>query len=148
MCVKPSGNASVLLKTSSGIHAEHAPRYIRNVQLNKDSEVAQLIASTNPYMIEESGWSSGNSDYVVSFPVIAKEGSIFKDESLETNFLERVKNVQKNWVEFGTRKKLCADKGLRHNVSNTVTVMPKGWKKRMLKNTSLKTETILRAFHS
>ena len=30
-CVKPSGNASVLLQTASGIHAEHSPMYIRNV---------------------------------------------------------------------------------------------------------------------
>ena len=70
-CVKPSGNASVLLQTASGIHAEHAPRYLRNVQLNKESEVVQLMASTNPYMVEESVWSAGKTDYVVSFPVVS-----------------------------------------------------------------------------
>ena len=32
-CVKPSGNASVLLETASGIHAEHSPRYLRHIQL-------------------------------------------------------------------------------------------------------------------
>ena len=57
-CVKPSGNASVLLQTASGIHAEHSPKYIRHVQMNKDAEVAQLIAQTNPYMVEESVWST------------------------------------------------------------------------------------------
>ena len=34
--VKPSGNASVLLKTPSGIHPEHSPMYIRNIQISKD----------------------------------------------------------------------------------------------------------------
>ena len=52
-CVKPSGNASVLLQTASGIHAEHSPMYIRNVQMNKESEITQAITRTNPYMVEE-----------------------------------------------------------------------------------------------
>tara|TARA_Y100000389_G_scaffold54036_1_gene49868 strand:- start:2591 stop:4822 length:2232 start_codon:yes stop_codon:yes gene_type:complete len=126
-CVKPSGNASVLLETASGIHAEHAPRYLRNVQLNKETEVVQLLAKTNPYMVEESVWSAGKTDYVVSFPVISKEGSIYKDESLGTDLLEKVSLVQNNWVEAGTNKDLCADPTIRHNVSNTVTVLPHMW---------------------
>jgi ribonucleoside-triphosphate reductase len=35
--------------------------------------------------------------------------------------------VQQNWVEAGTNEDLCADKTVRHNVSNTVTVMPHQW---------------------
>ena len=69
-CVKPSGNASVLLMTASGIHADHSPMYIRNIQLNKDTEVARLIKKLNPHMVEESVWSAGKTDYVISFPVV------------------------------------------------------------------------------
>lgn len=127
-CVKPSGNASVLLQTASGIHSEHAPRYLRNVQLNKETEVAQLIAEVNPYMVEESVWSAGNTDYVVSFPIISPEGSFYRDELYGTNLLEKVKLVQQNWVEAGTTPERCADPRVRHNVSNTVTVMPHQWK--------------------
>ena len=127
-CVKPSGNASVLLKTAFGIHAEHSPRYIRHVQLNKDSEVAQLIAETNPYMVEESVWSANKSDYAIGFPVISPEGSLYRAELYGTNLLEKVKSVQQNWVEAGTREELCAHPKLRHNVSNTVTVMNHQWK--------------------
>jgi len=127
-CVKPSGNASVLLQTASGIHAEHAPRYLRNVQMNKDSEVAQLIAETNPYMIEESVWSAGKTDYIISFPIISKEGSIYKEAMLGKSLLEMVKMVQQNWVEAGTRVERCADPTVRHNVSNTVTVLNHQWK--------------------
>ena len=126
-CVKPSGNASVLLQTASGIHAEHAPRYLRNVQLNKETEVVQLIAKTNPYMVEESVWSAGKTDYVVSFPAISKEGSIFKHQALGVDLLEKVSLVQNNWVEAGTNTDLCADPTVRHNVSNTVTVLPHMW---------------------
>jgi len=127
-CVKPSGNASVLLQTASGIHAEHAPRYIRHIQMNKESEVAQLIAETNPYMIEESVWSAGKTDFVVGFPIISKEGSLYKNELLGVNLLDKVKLVQQNWVEAGTDTKLCADPTVRHNVSNTVTVPANKWK--------------------
>ena len=127
-CVKPSGNASVLLQTSSGIHAEHSPRYLRNVQLNKEGEVAQLLADTNPYMVEESVWSEGKTDYVVSFPVISREGSIYKEELYGTKLLEKVKLVQQNWVEAGTNVDRCTHPKLRHNVSNTVTVRWNQWK--------------------
>jgi ribonucleoside-diphosphate reductase alpha chain len=126
-CVKPSGNASVLLQTASGIHAEHSPRYLRHVQLNKDSEVAQLIAQSNPYMVEESVWSANGTDYCTAFPVVSPEGSLYKEELFGTALLEKVKVVQQNWVEAGTNSELCADPELRHNVSNTVTVMPHQW---------------------
>ena len=127
-CVKPSGNASVLLQTASGIHAEHSPLYIRHVQLNKESEVAQLIMETNPYMVEESVWSANKSDYVIGFPIVSPAGSLYRDELYGTNLLEKVKSVQQNWVEAGTRVEACAHPKLRHNVSNTVTVMGDQWK--------------------
>lgn len=121
-CVKPSGNASVLLMTASGIHADHAPMYIRNIQLNKDTEVAKLIKRINPNMVEESAWSSGKTDYVVSFPVVAKEGSIFKDDLIGIKHLDLIKKAQEYWVNAGTNIDRCAHPGIRHNVSNTVIV--------------------------
>jgi len=126
-CVKPSGNASVLLQTSSGIHSEHSPRYIRHIQLNKDTEVAKLIAESNPYMVEESVWSANGTDYCVGFPIISPNGSLYREELYGVNLLEKVKTVQQNWVEAGTSPELCANPDLRHNVSNTVTVMPHQW---------------------
>ena len=121
-CVKPSGNASVLLQTASGIHAEHSQMYIRNVQMTKDSEISQAILKANPYMVEDSVWSAGGTDYVISFPILPKKGSIYKDDLLGVKHLELVKKAQQHWVVAGTNEDLCADKGLRHNVSNTIIV--------------------------
>lgn len=121
-CVKPSGNASVLLQTGSGIHAEHSEMYIRNVQMTKDSEVTAAIQKSNPFMVEDSVWSATGSDVVVSFPILPKKGSIFKDDLLGVDHLEKVKLAQKHWVEAGTNIELCADEGVRHNVSNTIIV--------------------------
>ena len=121
-CVKPSGNASVLLQTASGIHAEHSKMYIRNVQMTKESEISQALLKSNPYMVEDSVWSAGGTDYVISFPILPKKGSIYKDDLLGVKHLELVKKAQQNWVVAGTNEDLCADEGLRHNVSNTIIV--------------------------
>lgn len=120
--VKPSGNASVLLKCASGIHGDHAPRYFRNVQMNTHDAVTNLIAKTNPKMVEESAWSQNKTDVVVSFPIVANEGSIFKKDLLGVKQLEYVKRAQQIWVEEGTNVELCVHPALRHNVSNTITV--------------------------
>lgn len=121
-CVKPSGNASVLLQTASGIHAEHSPMYIRNIQMNKESEVTQAIIKSNPYMIEESVWSANGTDVVISYPIVPNKGSMYKDDLYGVKHLELVKKAQKHWVIAGTNEELCADEGVRHNVSNTIIV--------------------------
>lgn len=121
-CAKPSGNASVLLGTASGIHGEHSPLYFRNVQMTDQDDIAKLLLKTNPKMIEKSVWSATGTDFVVSFPVASKEGSIYKDTLLGVKQLEYVKKAQQGWVEHGTNLELCADKSLRHNISNTITV--------------------------
>lgn len=121
-CAKPSGNASVLLGTASGIHGEHAPMYFRNVQMNAEDEVVKLIQEVNPKMVQQSVWSSNGTDMVVSFPVVSKEGSIYKDDLLGIKQLEYVKLAQQVWVEAGTNVELCVDKNLRHNISNTISV--------------------------
>lgn len=119
--VKPSGNASVILGTASGIHGEHSKRYIRHVQMNKESEVAKLFFANNPTMCEESVWSSGT-DYAIAFPVVSPDTSIYKSELLGVKQLEYVKNAQENWIEYGTNPELCVKPFLKHNVSNTITV--------------------------
>ena len=118
--VKPSGNASVLLGTASGIHGEHSPRYIRHVQMNKEAEVAKLFAEVNPSMVENSVWTE--LDNVIGFPIEPREGSIYKSDLMGVKQLAYVKLAQDNWIEYGTNKELCVEKYLKHNVSNTITV--------------------------
>jgi len=120
--VKPSGNASVLLETSSGIHGDHAPKYIRNVQFNKETEIAKIFKEKNPCMVEESIWSNNGTDYVVSFPIESPKNSIFKSELLGIKQLEYVKMAQEYWVTEGKNNELCVKPWLNHNVSNTIIV--------------------------
>lgn len=119
--IKPSGNSAVLLGCASGVHGEHSETYLRHVQFNKDTEVAQLFMKNNPDMCEDSVWSRDR-DVVVAFPVTPPKGSIFKKDLLGVKQLEYVKRTQQNWIEEGTNVELCRDEQLRHNVSNTITV--------------------------
>ncbi len=121
-CVKPSGNASVLLGTASGIHGEHSPRYFRNVQMNQSDGSLALIEDRNPSMVETSVWNPNGTDRIVSFPIVSDAGSIYKDTLQGVKQLEFVKLAQQNWIEYGTNKDLCTDSRNRHNVSNTISV--------------------------
>lgn len=121
-CVKPSGNASVLLNTASGIHGEHSDRYFRIVQVNKDEDIPKYIKEKNPEMFEESVWSANKSDWSIAFPITAKKNSLFKKQLIGVKQLQLVKLTQQNWVEHGTNEHLCVVPYIRHNVSNTIQV--------------------------
>ena len=121
-CAKPSGNASVILGTASGIHGEHSPMYFRNVQMSDQDDVLAAFIQYNPSMVETSVWSANGTDKVVSFPVVSKEGSIYKYSLMGKTQLDYVKLAQQYWVEAGTNVELCVDKRLRHNISNTISV--------------------------
>lgn len=121
-CVKPSGNASVLLMTSSGIGGEHAPLYFRNMQMNKENDIAKIFARCNPDAVETSIWNPLKTDWVFSIPVEAPKDSLFKRHLVGINQLELVRLTQNNWVEYGTNEDLCINPETRHNVSNTIQV--------------------------
>lgn len=126
-CVKPSGTASIILETASGIHGEHAPMYFRHYQINKMDDYGKYLKEVNPQMFEESVWSNNNTDDVIAFPIQSPKGSKFKDELTGVKLLEYVKLVQENWVEAGTNHHLCVNKSSRHNVSNTINVKDDEW---------------------
>lgn len=119
--IKPSGNSAVILGCASGVHGEHSESYLRHVQFNKDTEVAQMFMRDNPDMCEDSVWSRER-DVVVAFPIDTPKGSILKKDLLGIKQLEYVKQTQQAWIEEGTNVGLCRDEKLRHNVSNTITV--------------------------
>jgi len=121
-CVKPSGNASVILETASGIHPEHSERYFRIMQLNKEAETAKWLSENMPFLLEESVWSASKTDYVVFVPVENPKGGFYKSDMKGVKHLELIKLVQVNWVNEGTNRDLCLYPNVNHNVSNTVII--------------------------
>lgn len=113
---------SVILKSPSGIHPEHSHRYFRIMQLNKESEVAKFLELNYPERLEESKWSSTNSDYVVYNPCIANDNTIYKEDMIGIDHLKVIKLVQENWVMNGKNEGLSYNENTSHNVSNTVII--------------------------
>ena len=122
---KPSGNASILLGTTSGIHGEHSRKYIRNVRANR-SEIGQYIyGQHNPFAVTADGTKA--TDSIVSFALKAKDGAILKSALLGVTQLEYVKKAQSIWIEEGTAVDETFGIKLRHNISNTIQVPDDKW---------------------
>jgi len=121
-CVKPSGNASVVLGTSSGIHPEHSERYFRIMQLNKESNTAKWLDNNMQFLLEDSVWSQTKSDYVVFVPVENPKKGLFKKDMKGVKHLELIKLVQQNWVNAGTNPEKCVYNPVNHNTSCTVII--------------------------
>ncbi|MGL5720975.1 MAG: hypothetical protein ACRCY4_01035, partial [Brevinema sp.] len=86
--VKPSGNSSVVLKTSSGVHARHAPYYWRRMRISKADTLYSYLSIIAPYLLEDDLMNP--SEAIVKVAVRSPEGAIFRNES-PIQFLDRVK---------------------------------------------------------
>ncbi len=124
-CVKPEGTASLVLGAASGIHPHHARHYFRRVQAARTEPLYQWFKQRNPHMTESSVWDPETTD-VITFPVSANADAILRADVGAVQFLEYVRLVQQHWVCAGRRHEQF-NKGLQHNVSNTVTVREDEW---------------------
>ena len=118
-CVKPAGTTSLVLGTSSGIHAWHAPFYIRRMRAGKDEALAQYMMKAAPGLVEQDVTKANQ--VVLSFPQKAPDGATVRTEPM-MNLLERVKNVSVKWVANGHTSGTN-----QHNVSCTISVKDGEW---------------------
>ena len=120
--VKPSGTSSLVLGTSSGIHAWHNDFYIRRMRVGKNESLYTYLINNHPKLVEDDLFKP-HLQAVVSIPQKAPEGAILRTESA-LNLLERTKKFNMEWVKEGHRK---GDN--TNNVSATVSVKPDEWDK-------------------
>lgn len=98
-CVKPSGNSSVLLNCSAGMHARYSKYYIRRVRVSANSPMsAFLIDSGVPNQPEVGSDPSSPRTMVFEFPVSA-EDSIVRDDVGAMDQLNRWLILKKNYTE-------------------------------------------------
>jgi len=119
-CVKPSGTTSLVLGTSSGIHAWHNDTYIRRIRVGKNEAIYTYLAENHPELIEDEFFRPHDTA-VISVPQKAPEGSIVRSESA-LDLLARVKKVSQTWIKAGHRKGQNT-----HNVSATVSIKEDEW---------------------
>ena len=118
--VKPSGTSSLVLGTSSGIHAWHNDFYLRRIRVGKNESIYSYLAVNNPELIEDEFFRPHDTA-VITIPQRAPEGSIIRHESV-FQMLERVKKVSQEWIKPGHRNGQNS-----HNVSATVSIKEDEW---------------------
>lgn len=118
--VKPEGTSSCVLGSSSGIHARHAPYYLRRVRMNKDDALAVYLSKVVPELVEQDLFSS--TGVVVTIPQESPSNAITREQETAMNLFHRTIDYNKNWVLNGHR---YGDN--THNVSVTISVKDGEW---------------------
>jgi ribonucleoside-diphosphate reductase alpha chain len=118
--VKPSGTSSLVLGTSSGIHAWHNDFYIRRIRVGKNEAIYNYLALNHPELVEDDFFKP-TIQAVISVPQKAPVGSILRTENV-IDMLERTKKFNIQWVKKGHRKGANTN-----NVSATVSINENEW---------------------
>ena len=115
--VKPAGTTSLVLGSSSGIHAWHNDYYIRRMRVGKNEPLYTYMIENFPELIEDCHFKP-HLEAVMSFPQKAPEGAMLRTESFK-DLLERVRRWNLEWIvpghQYGDNK---------HNVSCTISLKP------------------------
>jgi len=118
--VKPEGTSSLVLGTSSGIHAWHNDYYIRRIRVGKNEGIYKYLVENHPEIVEDEFFKP-HQQAVISVPQRAPADAVTRQESA-LELLHRVSKVWKEWVKTGHRKGEN-----KNNVSTTVTIKPNEW---------------------
>lgn len=118
--IKPSGTSSLVLGTSSGVHAYHNTHYIRRMRMGKDEAIYKYLSKEAPQLVEDEFFRP-DTQAVVGVVQEAPEGSIVRTESY-VDLLERVKKFNLEWVKKGHRTGANT-----HNVSCTISLKVDEW---------------------
>ena len=113
-CVKPSGTVSQTIGVASGMHARHAPYYIRRIRISATDSLFKMLRDQGmPYHPEVGQSLEEANTYVLEFPVKSPEGAICKDDLSALDQLEHWKLVKEHFTE--------------HNPSVTISVGDDEW---------------------
>ena len=118
--VKPAGTTSLVLGTSSGIHAWHNKYYVRRMRVGKNESIYTYLTIHHPELLEDD-YFRPHDTAVISIPQKAPTGSITRKESF-MDLLGRIKKVATEWVKPGHKTGSNS-----HNVSATVSLKPNEW---------------------
>lgn len=110
-CVKPDGNSSQLVDSSSGLHARHGRRYIRRTREDAKNPLTQFMVDAGfPHAPDV---TDPQNTVVFDWPIRAPEDAVLRDEVSAIEQLEHWKLFQDHWCE--------------HKPSITVNVREEEW---------------------
>lgn len=118
--VKPAGTTSLVLGSSSGIHAWHNDYYIRRMRVGKNEPLYTYMIEKFPELIEDCVYKP-HLEAVMSFPQRAPKGAILRTESYK-DILARVQRFNLEWIKGGHNSGTN-----NHNVSCTISLKDDEW---------------------
>jgi ribonucleoside-diphosphate reductase alpha chain len=119
--VKPSGTSSLVVGSSSGIHAWHDNFYIRRIRVGKNESIYTYLSANHPELVEDDFFNP-TQQAIISVPQAAPVGAVTRAEST-FDLLERTKRFNLEWVRPGHRS------GQNYNnVSVTINIKQGEWK--------------------
>ncbi len=118
--VKPAGTTSLVLGTSSGIHAYHDKFYIRRIRVGKNESIYTYLSIHHPELVEDELFRPHDTA-VIGIPQKAPKTAHLRTESA-LSLLERTKEYNLNWVRKGHRRGPNY-----HNVSATISIKEDEW---------------------
>lgn len=113
-CVKPSGTVSQTVDCASGMHARHAPYYIRRIRISASDALFKMLKKQGvPYHPEVGQSEMEATTFVLEFPVKSPQGAVCRDDLSAFDQLEHWKMVKNQFTE--------------HNPSVTISVGEHEW---------------------
>ena len=109
--IKPSGTVSQLVDSASGIHARHAPFYIRRIRMDKKDPIYQFLKDKG-VPVEDEAYRP-DSTAVFAFPQKAPVGAVCRKDKTAIEQLDLWLLYQRHWCE--------------HKPSVTVSVKDHEW---------------------
>ena len=107
--IKPSGTVSLLVDSSSGIHARYAPYYLKRTIIGEESELYKFLTDKKIPYIEVPSVNGR----IFEFPFKSPQNAVTVHDLTLQNQLDNVANSLKNWAS--------------HNTSCTIYVKPDEW---------------------
>jgi ribonucleoside-diphosphate reductase alpha chain len=124
--IKPEGTTSLVLGTSSGLHAYHSPFYLRGITVGKDEPIYPALQEIMPENLADLAEDPDNKAFAY-FPMRAPDDAITRHEEAALELLERAKHYTQQWIEKGhrfgewnnARSRVCNRSGGRWRVCRT-----------------------------
>lgn len=96
-CVKPSGTASLLTYSSSGLHPWHAPTYLRTIRANNHQPMTAFLKEVGvPWEPDARKPDTGT---IFTFPMKAPENAVVKSDLTAVEHLDLWLTYKKHWTE-------------------------------------------------
>lgn len=126
-CGKPDGNSGVFLGCSNGVHAHHAPLYLRRITVAAKSPICAVLREAGLACIpglpgQAEAIAAGTlrpedvNAWLFELPMAAPNGALVRADEGAIELLDRVDRINDGWL---------GEKG--HNQSVTVNVKPHEW---------------------